>query len=550
MPQDGDQLHDRRSFLGRGARIAAAGLLLPGAAGSLLEACAGAAAPSPPGAAGPRQGGDLVFATEAEINSFDPRQGAWDSSGLLYAATVYDPLFTQAADGTVKPHLARSITPNADYTQWTIRLRPGITFHDGSPLDAATVKINLDGSARSPLTGPYLFNVTGTRVIDAMTVLVTMNTPWVPFPIYLTRQLGYMAALKQLADTSGRAKPIGTGPYVFREWVPGDHFTATRNPSYWRPGLPYLDSVTYRPIPDPQSRASSLEAGDVHVMHSSDSQNVADLLHNPRYTQINDRDSTLGEPDQSCIMLNTAVPPLNDLRVRRALAFATDRKRVIDTLFNGLTRPADGPFAPGSPYYGPTGYPGYDPAKARALVADYARDRGPISFKFVTVNTVKGRLRNELLQAMWRDVGIQTEIVPLEQSPLIVNAIAGNFQACGWRQFNMPDPDGNYVWWSGTTAAPIGKQALNFPRNRDPQIDAALEAGRTQVDPLVRAAAYRLVAARLGADVPYIWLGPAVWIVAARRTVGGLGRASLPDGSPARGMISGIVPASELWLTA
>jgi peptide/nickel transport system substrate-binding protein len=540
------QRPDRRAFLQRGVELAAGGLLLPGA-GALLAACTPSGAPTA-APVSPRRGGSLTFATEAETNSFDPRQGAWDSSGLLYARTVYDPLFTQGADGSVRPYLAQSITPNADYTEWTIRLRPGIAFHDGSPLDAAAVKVNLDGSARSPLTGPNLFNMVGTRVIDSLTLQVTMTTPWVPFPIYLTGQVGYMAAPKQLADTSGRARPIGTGPFVFREWLPGDHFTAVRNPAYWRPGLPYLDAVIYRPIPDPRSRASSLEAGDVDVMHSSDTQNVADFLHNPAYGQVDDLDSPLGEPDQLFIMLNTAVPPLNDLRVRRALACATDRQRVIATIYNGLTRPSDGPFSPGSPYHAPTGYPGYDLGRARALAADYQRQKGPISFTFATVSTVKGRQRSELMQAMWREAGIQTEIVPVEQGPLILNAITGSFQACGWRQFSSPDPDANYVSWSGATALPVGKQALNFARNRDAQLDAALEAGRTQVDPQVRAAAYRLVATRLGADVPYLWIAPAVWIVAARRPVGGLGRATLPDGGPARGMTSGVLWTSELWL--
>src|SRR5262249_53249618 len=155
-----------------------------------------------------------------------------------------------------------------------------------------------------------------------------------------------------------------------------------------------------------------------------------------------------------------------------ALAAATDRQRVIDTLFNGLTKAADGPFIPGSPYYGPTGYPGFDLGRARRLVADYQREKGPISFRLISVNTGRARARNELLQAMWREAGIQADIVEIEQSPLILDAITGNYQACGWRQFNAPDPDANYVWWSGTTTAPIGKQALNFTRNRDPQIDA------------------------------------------------------------------------------
>lgn len=540
--------YDRRTFMGGALRVAAGGVLLPSAAVAFLEACSSATSSTTPST--PKRGGRVTFATEAEINSFDPRQGAWDSTGLQYARTVFDPLFTQAADGSIQPYLAQSISHNADYTQWTIKLRSGVTFHDGSQLDATVVKVNLEGVAQSPLTGPALFNLDRVTVVDPMTVMITTKSPWVPFPIYLTGQLGHMAGLKQLADTSGKASPIGTGPFIFKEWAPGDHFTATRNPNYWRQGLPYLDSITYKPIPDPQSRGNSLKAGNIDLMHSSDTQNVADFMHDSNYNQVNDLNNVLGEPDQGFVMLNTAVPPLDDLRVRQALAYATDRQKFINTLGNGLTKPSDGPFTKGSPYFGSTGYPGLDQAKARALVADYQKDKGQISFKYGTINTAKGRQQNELIQAMWKEVGIQTEIVQVEQSPYILNAIVGNYQAYGWRQFNTPDPDGNYVWWSSLTAAPPGKQALNFARNKDPQIDAALQIGRTNPDPTARADAYKKIAERFAADIPYIWISPSVWIVAARKAVQGAGQSTLPDGTKGRGMASGIVSPVEIWRTS
>ena len=527
-------------------------MLIPSATAALLEACGTGDLPTAPGPAPirPRRGGSLTFATEAEINSFDPRIGAWDSSALTYARALYDPLFLQAADGSIKPHLALSITPNADYTQWTMKLRPGVKFHDGSPLDAETVRINLLEQVKAPLTGPALFNLADVKALDSLTVRYTMKNPWVPFPYYLTGKAGHTFGLKQLADTSGKAQPIGTGPFMFKEWAPGDHFTAVRNPNYWRPGLPYLDSVTFKPIPNPQSRGNSLRAGNIDIMHSADTQNLADFIHDPDHHQINDLKSFLGEPDQKFVMLNTAVPPLDDVRVRLALAYATDRQKYIDTLGNGLTKPSDGPFVQGSPYYAPTGYPAYDPNKARALVAEYQKEKGPISFKYGNVATPKYQQENELLQAMWKAVGINTDIVLMEQSPYILNAITGNFQAYGWRQFNSPDPDANYVWWSIGTASPVGKQALNFARNKDPQVDAALQAGRTQVDPTVRAAAYRLVAARFGTDVPYLWLTQVAWMVVGRSAVGGIGQATLPDGGSARAMVSGITSVAELWLTS
>ena len=526
---------DRRQFLGLAIKTAG-GVVVFGSLAEFLAACAGGSSTV---STTPRRGGTVTFATEAEINSFDPRQGAWDSSGLQYARTVFDPLFSQAADGSIKPYLAESIDHNADYTEWTIKLRPNIKFHDGSPLDANTVKINLDGVRASPLTGPGLFNLASITAVDTLTVLVKTKNPWVPFPIYLTGQDGTMAGLKQLADTSGKAQPIGTGPFMFKEWVPGDHFTAVRNPNYWQKDLPYLDSITYKPIVDPQSRANSLKAGNIDIMHSSDNQNVADLMNNSSFSQINDINNLIGEPDLWMVMLNTAVPPMDDLRVRQALAYAVDRKKVIDTIFNGLTKPADGPFPPGHPYYVQVDYPSYDLAKAKSLVDSYTKDKGPISFKYGTVNAPKYLQTNQLIQSMWKAAGINTEIVQFEQSPYILNAILGNYQAIAWRQFGTPDPDGNYVWWSSATASPPGHQALNFARNKDQKIDIALETGRRLPDPATRAAAYQTIQKQFAADMPYVFITKAIWIVASKKAIKGWDTPLLPDGSKARQMCTG-----------
>ena len=141
-------IYDRRKFLGMALKTAG-GVVAAGSFAEFLAACSSGTT-STSTSLSPRKGGSVTFATEAEINSFDPRQGAWDSTGLLYARTVFDPLFTQADDGSIKPYLAQSIDHNADYTVWTIKLRPGVKFHDGSDLDANTVKVNIDGSPSRP----------------------------------------------------------------------------------------------------------------------------------------------------------------------------------------------------------------------------------------------------------------------------------------------------------------------------------------------------------------------------------------------------------------
>src|SRR5580704_14244857 len=200
--------------------------------------------------AAPKRGGSLVFGTVDEDQSFDPAVGRFDETGILYARTVFDPLTIVADDGSVQPYLAKSVTPNEDYSVWTIGVRPGVLFHDGTPCDAAAIA----GSIEHFLTGelgitlsPSLAKTNAISVTSPDTVTITLNQPWVPFPAYLTGgiggQGGYIVAPAMIANKNGGMHPIGTGPFVYQDWVPNAHFTSKRNPHYWRPGLPYLDAV-------------------------------------------------------------------------------------------------------------------------------------------------------------------------------------------------------------------------------------------------------------------------------------------------------------------
>jgi ABC-type transport system substrate-binding protein len=133
---------------------------------------------------------------------------------------------------------------------------------------------------------------------------------------------------------------------------------------------------------------------------------------------------------------------------------------------------------------------------------------------------------------MWKQAGFNASIKQVEQSQYILNALQGSYQAYGWRQFGEPDPDADFIWWSSTTALPEGQLALNFSRNKDPQIDADLQKGRTDPNDADRLAAYQDIARRLAVDVPFIWLDEAVWQIAMKPNVHGVTTWTLPDGSP------------------
>lgn len=497
----------------------------------------------------PQAGGKVIMALEAEVDGFDPTKNRFDINGLTYAETVYDPLTTFGKDRKVHPYLAESVTPNADFTVWTIKVRSGVTFHDGDPLTSDAVKATLDGHRQSPLTSPAIASIAGVDKVDDLTVAVRMKEPWVAFPAYLAGQIGYVVSPKTLADPNGSRNPIGTGPFKFKEWVPGNHFTAVKNPNYWQKGLPYLDEVEYRPIVEVTSRASSLKAGTIDMMHTTDPDTIVDFRKDSKIKLTDDSKAT-GEHEESFFMLNTAKPPLDDVRVRRALALATDRQKIIDTVYAGILTPANGPFDKNSPYYSDTGYPDFNLAEAKKLVEEVEKEKGQISFELGTTNSAKNLQTVQLVQALWKEAGIETTIKQVEQSQFILNALIGNYSAYLWRQFGEPDPDGSLVWWHSATAAPLGSLSLNFARNKDPEIDAALAKGRHSPAEADRKDAYQTVAKRHAQDLPYIWIGTTVWSVSSKPAVQGVTTWKLPDGTDGLdSLLSGRFFMSHVWLS-
>jgi peptide/nickel transport system substrate-binding protein len=550
---------DRRTFLAGTAALGAGGVLAAcGSSGSSKAGgTTGSGTNATPGvsSATPKRGGTLNIGVEAEDNGFNPTIASWDVTGLMYGACVFDPIAYVTSDGTVKPYLVQSITPNADYTQWTLKLRSTpIHFHDGTVCDASAIVGSLEMNVHSAQNGLALTNIDTISNPDASTVVVKMKAPWIPFPYYLTQNssIGSVLAPAMVkASDGGNRSPVGTGPFKFKEWVPNDHATFVRNDAYWQPGLPHLDTVIFHPIPDHQSRENSLKAGQIDIMHTDDTQTAVDFMHDASYQYINDLNNTATEHEQDFFMINTAQPPLDNLTVRQALAHSIDRQKVINTLYNGISPNANGPFSKGSPYYlADTGYPEYDLAKAQSLMKQAQQQiGGPVKFELSIINDAKDLAVTQLVQGMFAAAGAQANIVQIQQSQYIVQALLGQYGVRGWRQFAAPDPDLNYVWWDSSTALPIGKIALNFARNKDPQIDAALTTGRTSSDPSARAQAYQTVSRRFGADVPYLWINQAYWSVIAKPNVMNFDNPVTPDGTKGLGMTGGYFDPRFIWLS-
>jgi peptide/nickel transport system substrate-binding protein len=481
----------------------------------------------------PASGGKVVFGLTAESSGWSPVADQWALDGHFVASAVYDPLMAVAPDRQIVPELAKTIEHNADFTRWTIHVREGVQFHNGTPLDAAAVKANLDASRRG-LGAIALSPIESIEVLDRLSVIVTMKSPWSAFPSTLAGQQGYIAAPETLLDGSASRSPIGTGPFVFERWAPDRSVELTKNAHYWQHGKPYLDEIEFRPIPDNASRGAALASGTLDLMITYEPSDVITYRSEPGYRVATDL-----EAEETVVVLNAGRPPFDHPAARRAIALATDQAQVTETMGAGVLEPANGPFASGEPWYEvDTNQPQFDIDEARVQADAYRRETGrPLEFRLSTFPDATRLRQVQLLQQMWAAVGADVHIETLDQAAFIKPLINGEFDATVISNFGTADPDFNYLFWHSSLVAPPGELSINFSHTVDPVIDAALDAGRRTNDVIDRAEQYQLIARRLNDNVAYVWLyRTPTSVVAADRVRGlsNLGNAGFarPDGKP------------------
>ena len=416
----------------------------------------------------PQAGGSLAFGLEAESDGFNPTVNRWAISGMMVANAVFDPLAAYDANGKAQPYLAKSFTPSADFKTWTVELRPGITFTNGEPLDGAALKKDMDALRASALIGIAAANINGTSVdpADPMKVIVTMTDPWAAFPTILTGQAGMVAAPAQL-DATGEAasrQPIGTGPFVQKEWVPDNRWVGTKNPNYWRTDdagtkLPYLDQVTFKPIVDTQNRTNALISGDVQMIHTTDWASIDQMETAAKDGKVQVvLDPT--ESEETFFILNTAKAPLDDVRVRQALALCTDAAqiRLVSQVPDGYA--ATSQFKEDSPWYSDGGFPAYDPAAGTDLINQVKAEKGDVTLNLGTTPVPSNTAITQTAAQQWEQCGVKVNLITTEQSKFIADMATGNYQANLTRQFGESDPDQSYHWWSGATATGAARPEL------------------------------------------------------------------------------------------
>ena len=500
----------------------------------------------------PTAGGSVKFALEADSDGFNPTTNRWAVSGHMVGSAVFDPLSAYDENGKAQPYLAKSFTPSADFKSWTIELRPNVNFSNGTPVDAVAVAKSLNAMKKDVLVGIALANIASVVASGPLSVTVTTIDPDASLPAALTTQVGYVVSPAQLdaPPPANTRSPIGSGPFIQKEWVPDNRWSGTKNPNYWRSDakgnkLPYLDSLEFRPITDPQNRVNALLAGDVNIIHTTDFPAMAKLRSEAQSGAVQVVfDQT--ETEESFVIFNTSKAPLDDVRVREGLKLCTDPAAILVINDTPADRAANSQFTKDSPWYFDAGFKTNDPAAGKALIEKVKAEKGPISLNLATTPVPANVNTTALIKQQWEACGVSVTTTTTEQSKFILDLATGNYQANLSRQFSGTDPAVDYVWWTGKNAT--GPLALNFARLNDAEINAALDKGRGSPDVAIRKEAYATVQKRQTALVPYIWLAHSQWALGAAKNIRNFTSMTLPDGAKAQPFQGGIVKLTETWI--
>ncbi len=364
---------------------------------------------------------DITVGVSLEPPHLDPTGAAAGAIDSVVYANVFEGLTRFAADGSILPALAESWTVSDDGLVYTFSLHSGVKFHDGSSMDSEDVKFSLDRARADDSTNAQkaLFSGIDTvEALDSTTVRVTLSAPNGAFIFNMAWGDAVIVAKETIADA--KTNPVGTGPFVFTNWVQGDSITITKNTDYW--GTPArLNSATFKFISDPTAAFAALMAEDVDAFPIYPApENLPQFKADSRFQVL--IGSTEGE---TILSTNNKMPPFDNVKVREAMSHAIDRQAIIDGAMFGLGTPIGTHFAPHNPdYVDLRGQSNYDPALAISMLADAGY---PDGFK----TTLKlpppsyARRGGEIIAAQLREVGIDVEISNLEWAQWLEQVFRG-----------------------------------------------------------------------------------------------------------------------------
>jgi peptide/nickel transport system substrate-binding protein len=447
--------------------------------------------------------------------------------GRIVFAGLCDKLFDLDEKLNIVPQLATSYKWSADNKSLELKLRGGVTFHDGERFDAAAVKYNLErhknmkGSNRRG----ELAVMSSVDVIDPSTVRINLAAPFAPLLAVLTDRSGMMVSPKA-AEAAGEkfaANPVCSGPFKFVERVAQDRIVLERYPNYWNKGEIHFERIVYQPIVDATVRLANLRSGQLDFIERVGASDIPGIARDSRFkvakiVEIGYQGITINVGKSDLAQKN---PLGRDPRVREALELSLDRDAIVKVVMEGEAQPGNQWVAPSNQYYGRSArIPKRDVARAKQLLKE-AGVPNP-SFTLMVATTSDAQKIGQVVQAMAKDAGFDIKIQSTEFATSLNLADKGQFEAYVLAWSGRPDPDGNLHTMLAC------KGPTNYAGYCKDDVEALINESRTSLDPARRAAAYDKIAQAVQKDRPIIYLYHRHWLWAHTNKLSGL--RTVPDG--------------------
>ena len=457
------------------------------------------AAPSAPASAQEmKQGGALRAALTGEPDTLDPA-----TSSIYTGAQVYENIFSKLVDidasGKFVPDLAISWT-QVDPTTWKFNLADNAAFHNGEKFTSSDVKYTferiLDPKTASAYAGLYS-QIASVDDSDPHVAVFHLKSPFGPFLTNLATN-GEIVNRKAIEGGDPARKPVGTGPFSFVEWVQGDHITLKKNPSYFKRGLPHLDSIAFRFMPVDQSRIDALTAGELDWADAIPLQQVTSLSKDLRFTYVTS--PVAGIPD--FLSMNTKAAPFDNPKVRQAVALAVNRADVRDVAYLGTGELGLIEMPTGSAWYDATGIfaAEQNAAKAKQLLAEAGYPNG-LAVEYLGLPQYPELLKTgQVVQDELKQIGVTMTIKPVDVSVWFDAFSTLKYQITSAYQERTIDPD-NFYSLVIKSGGPINATGYS-----NPAVDAIIDKAAASDDMAARKDLYRQIRTTVTSDAPLVFV--------------------------------------------
>ncbi|PRY64308.1 peptide/nickel transport system substrate-binding protein [Glaciihabitans tibetensis] len=470
-------------------RTATGALLAVALTGALaLSACSSPATTATNATSEISEGGTLTVALDRELPTLDVTNGLLAQQPVLILSNaLYQPLMAPAAGGTFTPGLAKSLESDETATHWTLTIPDDVTFSDGSPLTTAAVKAHVERLAnpesKSSAAGQAK-QIAGMTITDDTTMVFDLAAPNADFASLLARTLGMITST---TATDELGFPLGAGPFVIDAFTPGDSVTVVRNENYW--GEPAaLDSITFKMMPDADSRYQSLQSGDVDLIWT-------EVTSQFEQARADDSLEVHAAPAAvSSLLLNLSNPKFEDVEIRTALAQAIDRDAVnaVVNLGEGIT--VDSPYSLLGDLAPTVDYPEYDVEAAKDVL-----EGAGLSFTIASDNSPDSIQRATAIKDMLGEAGVEVEIEPVEGASFSSTLAAKDFEAAQLVTSIFSDPSGGAL--VATSTGPY-----NFTGYANDEVDQFLKEASGMTGGTERSTLLADASEQLATDLPMLWL--------------------------------------------